>query len=141
MFHLFLSTIYFNVLPTFYSMPPRKQSSRAPADKPQEIKVSTGSASKSAPKPRRVLPPKKEVSASFLDFIEPPPDHNDMDVDPTQVYHSILYSAYLSKSSMVLQKQSSAGREIADPALLDAMCEFAAPPSSAESEDNEKDQV
>ena len=83
-------------------MPPRKQPSRASADKPQESKASAGSASRSAPKPRRVLPPKKEDSPSFLDFIEPPPDHNDMDVDPTQVCHSILYDTYISNPSMVL---------------------------------------
>ena len=31
--------------------------------------------------------------------------------------------------------------DVAAPALLDAMCEFAAPPPSVESEDDEKDQV
>ena len=101
--YFFFPLLFFNLLPTFYSMPPHKQSSRGQADKPPKSKVSTRSASKSAPKPRRVLLPKKEASTpSFLDFIEPPPDHNDMNEEPTQVCHSTSCCAYLSNSCMVL---------------------------------------
>ena len=86
-------------------MPPHKQPSRNLAEKPQASKVPAGSTGKSALKPHPVVPQKKEASIpSFLDFVEPPPQDDDMDAELTQVRFFPLYWEYCAKSYVVLHK-------------------------------------